>query len=132
MKMVKMQASYPSELWIIVFVFCLDFTPFIIYFGINGNGLDRATKQLDSEEDISIHCDAGLSNVTTNWYFSNGTQVGTTDRNIRQASYPNGTTVLQIANGRALDYCDAGVYTCLAVSSTGEVQERDFKLLIDS
>ena len=69
--------------------------------------------------------------MTTNWYFSDGTPVGTTDRNVRQASYPNGTTILQIANGRALDYCDAGVYTCQAVSSTGEAQERDFKLLVD-
>ena len=116
----------------IAFVYCLDFIPLIIYFGINGDGLDRATKQLDSEEDISIHCDTGISNVTTNWFFSNGTLVGTTDRNVRQASYPNGTTVLQIANNRPLDYCDAGVYTCRAVSSTDEVQERSFKLLINS
>lgn len=113
-------------------VLFLDFTPFIVYFGINGDGLDRATKQLDSEEDISIHCDTGISNVTTNWFFSDGTLVGTTDQNVRQANYPNGTTVLQIANGRPLDYCDAGVYTCQAVSSTGEVQERDFKLVINS
>ena len=122
--------SVPVKL--IIMNFYLDFIPLIIYFGINGDGFDRATRQLDSEEDISIHCDTGISNVTTNWYFSNGTLVGTTDRNIRQASYPNGTTVLQIANDRAVDYCDAGVYTCQAVSSTGEVQERSFNLRINS
>ena len=113
--------------------FCLvDFTPFIIYFGINGDGLDRVTRQLNSMEVISIHCDTGISGVTTNWFFSNGTQLGTTDRNIRQASYPNGTTVLQIANGRALDYCDAGVYTCQAVSSNGQIQRRNFELRVNS
>ena len=117
---------------LIIMNFYLDFIPFIIYFGINGNGFDRATKQLESEGDISIHCDTGISNVTTNWFFSNGTLVGTTDRNIRQASYPNGTTVLQIANDRAVDYCDAGVYTCQAVSSMGGVQERSFNLRINS
>ena len=126
----KLSNTVPVKL--IILNFCVDFIPFIIYFGINGNGFDRATRQLDSEGGISIHCDTGISNVTTNWYFSNGTLVGTTNRNIRQASYPNGTTVLQIANGRAVDYCDAGVYTCLAVSSTGEVQERSFNLRINS
>ena len=116
----------------VLFVSFLDFTPFIVYFGISGDGLDKATKRLDSEEDISIHCDAGITNVTTNWFFSNGTQVGATNRNIRQASYPNGTTILQIADGRPLDYCDAGIYTCQAVSSTGEIQERNFRLRVNS
>ena len=110
----------------------VDFTPFIVHFGINGDGFDRATKQLNSEEDISIHCDTGISGVSINWFFSNGTLIGTTDRNVRQASFPNGTTLLQIANGRALDYCDAGVYTCRAVSSTGEIQERNFRLRVNS
>ena len=81
--------------------FYIDFTPFIVYFGIDGDGLDR---RLNSNEDISIHCSSGVSGVTTNWFFSNGTQVGTANQNIRQASYSNGTTVLQIANGRPLDY----------------------------
>ena len=132
MKMVtRLSNTLPVKL-LSIMNFYLDFIPFIIYFGINGDGFDRATKQLDSEGDISIHCDTGISNVTTNWYFSNGTLIGTTNRNIRQASYPNGTTVLQIANDRAVDYCDAGVYTCQAVSSTGEVQERSFNLRINS
>ena len=110
----------------------IDFTPFIVYFGINGDGLDRATRQLNSMEDISIHCDTGVSGVTTNWFFSNGTQVGTSNRNICQASYDNGTTVLQIANSRPLDYCDAGVYTCQAVSSNGQIQRRSFELRVNS
>ena len=114
------------------FFFCIDFTPFIVYFGIDGDGLDRATRRLNSNEDISIHCDSGVSGVTTNWFFSNGTLVGTTNRNIHQASYSNGTTVLQIANGRPLDYCDAGVYTCQAVSSAGQIQRRNFELRVNS
>ena len=109
-----------------------DYTPFIINFGINGDGLDKATRILGSDGDISVHCDAGLSNVTIDWFFSNGMRVGSQDRNIRQAKYSNGTTVLQIARGRSLGYCDGGVYTCRATSSSGGSQERRFILRVDS
>ena len=109
-----------------------DYTPFIINFGIDGDGLEKATKQLGSEGDISVHCDAGISNVSIDWFFSNGTRVGSQDRDIRQAKYNNGTTVLQIASRRSVGYCDGGVYTCRAVSSSGEIQERRFILRVNS
>ena len=114
------------------YFYTTDYTPFIIQFGINGDGLDKATMKLTSEGGITVHCDTGISNVTINWVFSNGSLIGSTDRNIRQAKYRNGTTILQIARGRSLDYCDAGVYTCRAVGSSGLVQERQFTLRVNS
>ena len=113
-------------------LYLTDYTPFIIYFGINGNGLDRAMRNLNSEGDIAIHCATGTLNVVIGWYFSNGSQIGSTNRNLRQARSTNGTAILQIANGRSVDYCDAGVYTCRAVSTSGVVQERNFMLRVNS
>ena len=89
-------------------------------------------RSLNSEGDIAIHCGTGTTGVTINWYFSNGSQIGSTDRNIRQANHANGTAILQIANGRLVGYCDAGVYTCRAVSTSGVIQERTFRLRINS
>ena len=109
-----------------------DYIPFIINFGIDGNGLDKATRKLGSDSDISVHCDAGLSNITIDWFFSNGTQVGSQNRNVRQVKYSNGTTVLQIARGRSLGYCDGGLYMCRATSLLGGSQERRFNLRVDS
>lgn len=110
----------------------IDYTPFIIRFGINGDGLDKATKLLGSDGGVNVLCGTGLSNATINWLFSSGSVVGSTDRNIRQAKYSNGTTVLQLANDRIVDYCDAGAYICRAVSSSGEMQERQFLLRVNS
>ena len=65
------------------------------------------------------------------WYFENGTKVGTSDRNIREGHFNNGTTSLQIASNRQLSLCDSGRYTCIA-NKTGKVEQKVFTLTINS
>lgn len=89
-------------------------------------------RSLHSEGDIAVHCGTGTIDVMINWYFSNGSQIGSTDTNVRQAMSHEGMVILQLANGRSMDYCDAGVYTCRAVSTSGVVQERTFTLRVNS
>ena len=102
----------------------------IVRFGINGNGLDKETR-FTYQRDVHVHCTPSHpDNATVDWYFSNGTKVGTSDRNIREGHYANGTAVLQIASNRRLSYCDAGVYTCLA-NVSGKTEERNFTLVIN-
>ena len=102
----------------------------IVRFGINGNGLDKETR-FTFERDIHIHCSASiLDNATVDWFFSNGTKVGSSDRNIREGHFANGTTVLQIASDRLLSYCDAGVYTCVA-NVSGKTERKNFTLVIN-
>ena len=69
--------------------------------------------------------------MTLDWFFSNGTKVGTTNRNIREGHFENQTASLQIASDRRLSYCDSGVYACRAnQSSKGRVEEKTFTLTI--
>ena len=104
----------------------------IIRFGINGNGLDKETK-FTFQTDLHIHCSPSHpENSTVDWFFSNGTKVGNSDRNIREGHYANGTAVLQIASDRRLSYCDAGVYTCVVNTTSGFVQRKNFTLVINS
>jgi len=108
--------------------FLLDFVPVIYAFGINGDGFNRATVW-PGDTDIRVHCCVSDTSVEVNWYDSEGTAVGTTDRNLRQVSYNNGTTVLQIASNREVSYCDAGIYTCVASTTRSNTHKRDFTLL---
>jgi hypothetical protein len=107
------------------------FDPIIVGFGIDGKGLDK-DKAFTSQTNLRIHCSPSHpANSTVDWFFSNGTKVGITDRNIREGHYANGTTVLQIANDRRLSYCDAGVYTCKVNTTSGREHTKNFTLLIN-
>ena len=107
--------------------------PLIIGFGINGNGIDKVTKQTYNSG-IHIHCT--ISNdpsiTTTDWFFANGSKVGLSDLNFRERHYNNGTMVLQIGVGRSLTYCDGGNYTCIVNTTSGRTEKRSFHLLIRS
>ena len=105
-----------------------DFVSLIGYFGENGDGYDRSTHFLN-ETSVSVHCGSGLSDVELHWLFPDGSQVGTSNRNIYEGRHDNGTTTLYITNQPRLSYCDAGTYVCVA-SGNGNVQERDFTLMI--
>jgi hypothetical protein len=117
-----------------------DFTPFIavhdpliIGFGINGDGIDKVTKQTYNSG-IHVHCTVSSdpSITATDWFFANGSKVGLSDLNFREGHYNNGTTVLQIGVGRALTYCDGGNYTCVVNTTSGRTERRSFHLLIRS
>lgn len=81
---------------------------------------------------VRIHCTASnATSVQTNWYFPNGTVIGVVDRNFKAGHFSNGSAVLQIAEYRSLSYCDGGNYTCIANSSSGQLERRTFMLVID-
>ena len=105
--------------------------PIISSFGIDGDGLDRAVRS-SYHRNLLIHCGTHRSNVEIDWFSPNGDMVGTS-RNLREAHYNNGTTVLQIAAFRRLNSCDGGVYTCVANdTSSRKVQHKNFTLIIGS
>ena len=79
------------------------------------------------QTDIRIHCRSGVSSNVM-WVMSDGSPVGTADRNLRQVSNADGTVILQIASSRQVTYCDAGVYTCVVNDGQGRSEERDFTL----
>ena len=117
------------------FLFPPGYDPLITEFGYNGNGLDRATiyRSFFRNGRVRIHCTAGnTTHVTTDWYYSNGTRIGVRDRNFRAGHFSNGTSMLQIAEYRALSFCDGGNYTCIANSTVGpEYEKRTFTLIIN-
>ena len=107
--------------------------PLIIGFGINGDSVDKVTKQTYNYG-IQVHCTVSNdpSITTTDWFFANGSKVGLVDSNFREGHYNNGTTVLQIGVGRRLTYCDGGNYTCVVNTTSGRIEKRSFHLLIRS
>ena len=107
--------------------------PLIIGFGINGNGIDKVTKQTYNSG-IHVHCTVSSdpSIITTDWFFANGSKIGLSDLNFREGHYNNGTTVLQIGVDRSLTYCDGGNYTCIVNTTSGRTEKRSFHLLIRS
>ena len=107
--------------------------PLITRFGINGDGLDRAVRHT-YQRNVLIHCGTPQSDVQIDWYSPSGEKVGITNRNLREAHYNNGTTVLQIAAFRRLSICDAGVYTCVANDTNNRInsQRSNFILIIGS
>ena len=110
----------------------LDNEPIISSFGLDGSGLDSVVRYT-YQRNVMVHCGTGRQNVRIYWLFQNGTEVGITDRNLREGHYTNGTTVLQIAASRSLNPCDGGVYTCVAnETSSGRIQNRNFTLYIGS
>ena len=80
------------------------------------------------QTDIRIHCRSGVFSNNVTWINSDGSPVGTADRNLRQVSNADGTVILQIASSRQVTYCDAGVYTCVVTDDQGRSEERDFTL----
>ena len=102
----------------------------LVGFGLNGDDLDRSV-QYPWRRDLHIHCRAGTRNSEVDWFFANGTKVGTSDRNIREGHFQNGTTILQIASNRRVSLCDAGVYTCVA-NCSGLIETRNFTLIVNS
>ncbi len=107
-----------------------DFIPFITKFGIYGNGIDKV-RQYSYGRTIRVLCGSSVSGVSIDWYFSNGTKVGITNRQLREAHYANGTAVLEIGLGRRLNLCDAGTYVCVANKSDGGEHRREFILVIN-
>lgn len=106
----------------------------INFFGLNGNGLDRGIVT-ERQSDIHILCGSSLEGVQLDWYFSNGTKVGITNRNIREGHFPNGTTSLQIASDRRVTPCDSGVYSCRARqvnNETERTEQKTFTLTVGS
>ena len=110
-------------------------TDVIDFFGINGNDFDKITLYSFSSS-INIFCGSSFPNAQLNWFYSNGTRVGVSNRHIREGHFKNGTIVLQIGNERRLTVCDADIYTCRAnvTTSSGSQrgQQRTFKLTFNS
>ena len=78
-------------------------------------------------------CGTSVEGVQLDWFFSNGTKVGSTNRNVRVGHFPNGTVSLQIASDRRLSPCDSGVYTCRAnLSESNQAQEKTYTVFINS
>ena len=98
-------------------------------FGLNGNGLDRVVTYT-WRRDLRVHCRAGTNDAEIDWFFANGTKVGSSNQNLREGHYQNSTIVLQIASNRGLSLCDAGTYTCVA-NCSGVTQSRNFTLVIN-
>ena len=73
------------------------------------------------------------TNATAEWFFANGTRVGTRPGSTRREElYTNGTKVLVIGFGSPLSYCDGGFYTCVVNSTSGCSEKRTFHLRIGS
>ena len=106
--------------------------PLIIGFGIDGDGIDKATKREYDYGPIQVHCTVSNdpSITTTDWFFANGSKVGLVDSNFREGHYNNGTTVLQIGIDRQLTYCDGGNYTCVVNTTSDRMEKRSFYLVI--
>lgn len=99
---------------------------------MNGDGLNRATAH-SHERNIHILCGTSSPGVQLDWFFSNGTKVGVSNRNVREGHFPNGTVSLQFGSHRTLSPCDSGIYTCRANQSNGSrVEGKTFTLTIDS
>ena len=75
----------------------------IVEFGLNGNGLDRVVMS-PWRRNLRVHCRAGTSDAEIDWFFANGTKVGSSNQNLREGHYRNGTAVLQIASNRGLEH----------------------------
>ena len=115
-----------------VYMYILGHEDIITLFGINGDGLDRATR-FTSSSNIHVLCGAIADGVQLDWFFENGTKVGTSNRNVREGHFENGTASLQIASNRRVSPCDAGVYACRAnQSATERVEQKTFKLTVGS
>jgi len=116
------------------FVVWIDFTELIIQFGPNRNGQDRFVIS-PTQMNLQVYCVSGMPNIALNWFYPNLTLVSSVNRQLRQVKYPDDRYVLlQIANGRNLEYCDAGVYVCEArgtVNGKQVTQRRNFTLLVD-
>lgn len=103
----------------------------INFFGLNGDGLDRSVT-FSFRRNIHILCGSSLEGVQLDWFFSNGTKVGNTNRNVREGHFRNGTASLQIASDRNVGPCDSGMYSCRAnQSGSGRVEQRTFTLTVD-
>ena len=120
--------------YLLMILISAEFDPLIKEFGYNANGLDRATlyTYFYRYGRVRIHCTPGnITSTTVDWYYAiNGTRIGVRDRNFRAGHYPNGTAMLQIADYRRLSYCDGGNYTCIANSTSGAYEKRNFSLII--
>ena len=107
----------------------------ITEFGINGDGIDKVMRYLYSST-IYVHCTPRndvITNATAEWFFENGTRVGTRSGSThREQQYTNGTIVLVVGFDSLLSYCDGGFYTCVVNSTSGRNEKRTFHLLIDS
>ena len=103
-------------------------TDIIDFFGISGNdNRDKAT--IGSYSSLVVFCGSQLSGVKFDWYFSNGTKVGTANRNVREGHFDNGTAVLQIGRFGRVTSCDADTYVCRAnQTATSRVQQKTFKV----
>ena len=111
------------------------FDPLITDFGYNGNDLDKVTLYRSRYRygRVRIHCTIRNSTIASvDWFFSNGSKIGATDRNFRAGHHPNGTAMLEIANNRPLSYCDGGTYTCIANTTSDHFETRNITLLINS
>ena len=112
--------------------------PLITGFGINGNNLDVVTKSYSSSSSsrIYVHCTTRdtSSNTTVEWFFANGTKVGTAvgGSNIGVDKFSNGTTMLKVGIERGLRYCEGGKYTCVVNTTSGRSEKRTFHLSIGS
>ena len=106
------------------------YTDIINTFGLFGDQSDRATLYTYRRNEPSIFCGSSLPGVEIDWFFSNGTKVGISNRNIREGHYSNGTTILQFG---IISVCDtADLYTCRAnQSATGKVQQRTFNIQVN-
>ena len=110
----------------------LSFSPdsnCLVEFGPNGNGLDRLVTYT-WRRNLLVHCRARTDNAEVDWFFANGTKIGSSNRNLRAGHYQNGTAVLQIASNRGVSLCDAGTYTCVA-NCSGVTQSRNFTLVVN-
>lgn len=109
-----------------------DYVPYIIVFGINGNGLDNTVRMVQ-DAGVRVLCGAGLHNASALWYTSGGVVVGMGNgRGTGQSHFQNGTAVLEIAPNGFLSLCDAGRYICRAMGASGGRDEREFSLMIGS
>jgi len=109
-------------------IFFVGQTDIIDFFGVSGN--DKRDKiTLYSSSSLMVFCGSQQTGVNFDWFFSNGTKVGTANRNVREGHYANGTTVLQIGRFGRVTWCDADTYVCRAnQTATGRVQQKTFKV----
>ncbi len=107
-------------------------TDIIDFFGLNGNN-DRDKITVNSYTSLSVFCGSSLTNVKVDWFFSNGTKVGISNRNVREGHFNNGTTVLQMGRFGRLTACDVDTYICRAnQTTTGRAQQKTVTVIYNS
>ncbi|KAL5494002.1 hypothetical protein EMCRGX_G015270 [Ephydatia muelleri] len=108
-----------------------DYVPYIVTFGVYGDGLDNAVRS-PQDAGIRVLCGVGLLNATPLWYNSVGVVMGGGNgRRVSQSRLRNGTAVLEFVPDGFLTLCDAGTYSCRASGGGGVGRdERMFSLTI--